>query len=177
MSTFLSPSHSVLSKFGSTSVVGLQGLISGQFVHSTTGQRPWLWMDVMNRLGESVCIIDFETKRNKCVECGEETGVLSEDQPAISYRSCRNGVLFTQSFLTRTRPSHRQQHPGQRHGIDRCGWRHPPGEESNRSCARKCAVDGSCHSMENQLSSVPSIAYQNVGSKGARKFAPLNRVV
>lgn len=30
--------------------------------------------------------------------------------------------------------------------------------------------------MENQLSGVLSIAYQNMGSKGARKFVPLNRV-
>ena len=48
--------------------------------------------------------VDFETKKNECVERGEE--MLSEDRPAISYRSRKDSVLFTQSFLTRMRPSH-----------------------------------------------------------------------
>ena len=51
-------------------------------------------------------VVDFETKRNEYVERGEEMGVLSEDRPAIAYRSRKDSVLFTQSFLTRTRPSH-----------------------------------------------------------------------
>ena len=92
----------MLPKFGSTSAVRSRGLISaGQLVRSTAGQRPWLWIDVVNGLGECITenVADFETKRS---ERGEETGVLSEDPinpPSLATRAKTVFSLLNHSSL------------------------------------------------------------------------------